>query len=45
MTVGTNANAYILFQVAGTTYALPSDDVRHMEMIDQITPVPNASPM
>ncbi len=44
MTVGTNANAYILFQVAGTTYALPSDDVRHMEMIDQITPVPNASP-
>ena len=44
MTVGTNADAYILFQVAGTTFALPSADVRHMEMIDQITPVPNASP-
>jgi purine-binding chemotaxis protein CheW len=34
--------SYILFTVAGTTYALPSDDVRHMEMIDEITRVPNA---
>jgi purine-binding chemotaxis protein CheW len=34
--------SYILFTVAGTTYALRSDDVRHMEMIDEITCVPNA---
>jgi purine-binding chemotaxis protein CheW len=34
--------SYILFTVAGTTYALPSDEVRHMEMIDEITRVPNA---
>ena len=35
---------YILFSVAGTTYALPSHQVRHMEMIEQVTSVPNAAP-
>ena len=34
--------SYILFSVAGTTYALPSGEVRHMEMVDDITRVPNA---
>ena len=34
--------SYILFTVAGTTYALPSGKVRHMEMIEDITRVPNA---
>lgn len=34
--------SYILFSIAGTTYAVRSEDVRHMEMIDSITPVPNA---
>jgi purine-binding chemotaxis protein CheW len=34
--------SYILFTVAGTTYALPSGEVRHMEMIDGVTRVPNA---
>jgi purine-binding chemotaxis protein CheW len=33
---------YILFTVAGTSYALPSQDVAHVEMIDQVTRVPNA---
>jgi purine-binding chemotaxis protein CheW len=33
---------YILFNVAGTTYALRSQDVLHMEMVEHITPVPNA---
>ena len=36
------SGSYILFTVAGTTYALPSGEVRHMEMIDGITRVPNA---
>jgi len=36
-------DTYVLFLVAGTTYALPSADVRHMEMVEQITPVPNAT--
>ena len=33
---------YILFTVADTTYALPSAQVAHIEMVDQITRVPNA---
>lgn len=33
---------YILFCVAGTTYALRSDLVLHMEMVEQVTAVPNA---
>ena len=35
---------YILFMVAGTTYALRSRDVAHVEMVEQITAVPNAAP-
>jgi purine-binding chemotaxis protein CheW len=34
--------SYILFSVAGTTYGLPSGEVRHMEMIEDVTRVPNA---
>jgi purine-binding chemotaxis protein CheW len=34
--------SYILFTVAGTTYALPSAEVRHMEMVEDVTRVPNA---
>jgi chemotaxis signal transduction protein len=34
----------VLFNVAGTTYGLPSGQVRHMEMVEQVTPVPNAPP-
>jgi chemotaxis signal transduction protein len=36
--------SYILFSVAKTTYALPSHDVRHLEMVEQVTAVPNAAP-
>jgi len=38
------ADHYILFTVAGTTYALPSRDVAHVEMVEQVTAVPNAAP-
>lgn len=34
-------NTYILFNVAGTTYALRSQQVQHMEMVEHVTPVPN----
>ena len=37
-----SAHSYILFGVAGTTYALKSQDVLHIEMIEHVTPVPNA---
>ena len=36
------SQAYILFSVAGTAYGLKSDDVLHIEMIEHVTPVPNA---
>jgi len=36
------ARTYIVFSVAGTTYALPSAEVRHMEMVEDVTRVPNA---
>jgi purine-binding chemotaxis protein CheW len=35
---------FIVFTVAGTTYALRSQDVRHVEMVDKVTRVPNAAP-
>jgi purine-binding chemotaxis protein CheW len=35
---------YILFTVAGTTYGIASRDVAHVELIDEITRVPNAPP-
>jgi purine-binding chemotaxis protein CheW len=35
---------YILFLVNGTTYALPSRHVAHIEMVEHVTSVPNALP-
>ncbi len=40
----TDRDAYIVFTVAGTSYALPSGEVQHMEMVEQVTPVPHAPP-
>ena len=34
--------SYVLCELAGTTYALRSDDIEQLEMIGQLTPVPNA---
>jgi purine-binding chemotaxis protein CheW len=39
----TRSDHYILFLVNGTTYALRSDDVAHVEMAEQVTAVPNAA--
>jgi len=33
---------YILFEIAGTTYGVASQSVQQMEMIEHITPLPNA---
>jgi len=38
------SHSFVLFSLAGATYGIRSDDVRQMEMIEQITPVPNAPP-
>lgn len=36
------SESFVIFELAGTTYAVRSQCVRQMEMIEQITPVPNA---
>jgi purine-binding chemotaxis protein CheW len=38
----TSGDPYIVFELAGTTYAVPSRTVQQMEMVEHITPVPNA---
>lgn len=42
--VTNDAEAYIMFELEGTRYAVRSSDVQHMEMVDHITPVPNSAP-
>lgn len=39
----TRTDHYILFTVAGTTYALHSHVVAHVEMVEHVTRVPNAA--
>ena len=34
---------FIVFELAGTSYALPSERVAHVEMVDGVTRVPNAA--
>ena len=38
------AEPYVLFELAGTAYAVPSGVVERMEMVEEVTPVPNAPP-
>lgn len=38
------AETYILFELAGTAYGVRSRDVLHIDMVEHITPVPNAAP-
>jgi chemotaxis signal transduction protein len=33
---------YIIFSVAGTAYALPTEQIAHVEMVTEVTRVPNA---
>jgi purine-binding chemotaxis protein CheW len=37
------AESFVLFELAGTTYGIRSAEVRQLEMIENITPVPNAA--
>ena len=39
-----STDTFILLSVMGTTYALRSDQVQHVEMVEQVTRVPNAAP-
>lgn len=38
------SDTYILFELAGSAYALRSDDIQQLEMVTEPTPVPNAPP-
>lgn len=40
----TDAENFILFELAGTTYAVPGRFVERLEMVEQVTPVPNSTP-
>jgi purine-binding chemotaxis protein CheW len=37
-----DTDTFILFELAGATYAIPSSNVQHIEMLEHVTPVPNA---
>ena len=37
------AETFIVLNVAGTTYAVRSHEVQHMEMVENVTRVPNAA--
>jgi len=41
-THASGSDSYVLFELAGATYALRSDDVAQLEMVGAPTPVPNA---
>ena len=41
-TNASGSDSYVLFELAGATYALRSDDVAQLEMVGAPTPVPNA---
>lgn len=36
-------DSYIIFQLAGNNYGVLSSEVRHVEMLEHITPLPNAT--
>src|SRR6476469_6185751 len=36
--------SYVLFDLAGSVYAIPSQSVQHIEMYEHVTLVPNANP-
>ena len=36
--------SYVLFELAGSVYGIPSQSVRHIEMFEGATRVPNANP-
>src|SRR3954471_7878737 len=36
--------SYVLFELAGSTYGVPSRNVQHLELFEHVTLVPNANP-
>lgn len=44
MDMSAETETYVLFELAGTTYAIPTSSVLHIEMVEHVTLVPNAHP-
>ena len=42
--MSTNSETYVLFELAGSTYGLPSRIVQHIDMVEHVTAVPNVHP-
>jgi chemotaxis signal transduction protein len=40
----TTAESFVLFELAGNVYGLPSRNVQHIDMLEHVTVVPNANP-
>jgi purine-binding chemotaxis protein CheW len=38
------AESFVLFELAGNIYGLPTRNVQHIDMLEHVTPVPNANP-
>ena len=43
-TTQNDAEPFVLFELAGTTYGVRSRFVQQLEMVEHVTPVPNAAP-
>jgi purine-binding chemotaxis protein CheW len=43
-TTPNESDSYVLFELAGATYALPSRNIQQLDMVTTPTPVPNAPP-
>ena len=43
-TTPNDGDSYVLFELAGATYALPSRQIQQLEMVSTPTPVPSAPP-
>lgn len=42
--IARDADAFVLFTLAESTYALPTDVIQQLDMVGSVTPVPNAAP-
>jgi purine-binding chemotaxis protein CheW len=42
--MNTIAESFVLFELDGNLYGLPSRNVQHIDMLEHVTPVPNANP-
>jgi purine-binding chemotaxis protein CheW len=38
------ADTYIIFELEGAAYAVRSENVQHLELLEHVTPVPNTAP-